>query len=149
MGIDLDLLYSIRETSCQYNGCYIFSLFTKMKDKIRNGEKIRDNPICRFQIFLPKISIISGGFRGAHPPPPHGPKFSRFHAVFWKIWQNCMLAPPPPRGLAHPPTGNPGSAPDNKQTLETADNPICYVQETRTRAGNSNSNWGVYSSHHS
>ena len=36
---------------------------------------------------------------------PHlpGPKFSQFHAVFWKIWQNCMLAPPP--------TGNPGPAP--------------------------------------
>ena len=26
-------------------------------------------------------------------PPPHGPKFSQFHAVFCKIWQNHMLAP--------------------------------------------------------
>ena len=50
----------------------------------------------------------SGGFRGARPP--HGPKFSQFHAVFRYIWQNHMLAPPP-EGLAPPPTGDPGSAP--------------------------------------
>ena len=30
------------------------------------------------------------------PPPPHGPKCSQFHAVFWKFWKNSMLAPPPP-----------------------------------------------------
>ena len=30
--------------------------------------------------------------------PPYGPKFSQFHAVFRKIWQNHMLAPPPPQG---------------------------------------------------
>ena len=49
-----------------------------------------------------------GGVPSARPP--YGPKFSQFHAVFHKIWQNHMLAPP--RGLAPPPTGNPGSAPD-------------------------------------
>ena len=46
----------------------------------------------------------------------YDPKFSQFHAVFRKIWQNHMLAihptPPPSGGLAPPPTGNPGSAPD-------------------------------------
>ena len=42
------------------------------------------------------------------PVRPHGPKFSQFHAVFWKIWQNRMLVPP---GLAPPPTENPGSVP--------------------------------------
>ena len=26
-------------------------------------------------------------------PPSPRPKFSQFHAVFWKIWQNHMLAP--------------------------------------------------------
>ena len=26
--------------------------------------------------------------------PPGGPKFFQFHAVFGKIWLNCMLAPP-------------------------------------------------------
>ena len=37
---------------------------------------------------------------GAHPAraPPRGPKFSQFHAVFRKIWQNHMLAPLPPEG---------------------------------------------------
>ena len=40
---------------------------------------------------------------------PYGPKFSQFHAVFRKIWQNHMLVPP--GGLAPPPTGNPRSAP--------------------------------------
>ena len=28
--------------------------------------------------------------------PPPGSKFFQFHAVFGKIWQNRMLAPPPP-----------------------------------------------------
>ena len=27
---------------------------------------------------------------------PRGSKFFQFHAVFGKIWHNCMLAPPPP-----------------------------------------------------
>ena len=48
-----------------------------------------------------------GGASGAHPPMAE--KFSQFPAVFRKIWQNHMLAPP--GGLAPPPTGNPGSAP--------------------------------------
>ena len=44
------------------------------------------------------------------PPPPRGSKFFQFHAFFGKIWQNRMLAPPPPGELAPPPRGNPGSA---------------------------------------
>ena len=40
--------------------------------------------------------------------PPRGSKFFQFHAVFGKIWQNRMLAPP--WELAPPPRGNPGSA---------------------------------------
>ena len=35
-------------------------------------------------------SVVDLGGR----PPPYGPKFSQFHAVFRKIWQNYMLAPP-------------------------------------------------------
>ena len=55
--------------------------------------------------------LCSGGFRGNAPSvrPPYSPKFSQFHAVFGKIWQNHMLAPP--GGLAPPPMGNPGSTP--------------------------------------
>ena len=37
----------------------------------------------------------------------YGPKCSQFHAIIWKIWQNCMLAPP--GRLASPLTENPGS----------------------------------------
>ena len=39
--------------------------------------------------------------------PPWGSKFFQFHAVFGKIWQNRMLAPP--RELAPPSRGNPRS----------------------------------------
>ena len=38
------------------------------------------------------------------------PKFFRFHAVFGKIWQNHMLAPPPGELAPTPPWENPGSA---------------------------------------
>ena len=39
---------------------------------------------------------------------PRGSKFFQFHAVFGKIWENRMLAPP--GELAPPPRGNAGSA---------------------------------------
>ena len=39
---------------------------------------------------LIRLGIITHWQRVA--PPPHSPE-SQFHAVFWKIWQNCMLAP--------------------------------------------------------
>ena len=39
--------------------------------------------------------FFSGGSKGAHVPcSPWGSKFFQFHAVFGKIWQNHMLAPP-------------------------------------------------------
>ena len=50
----------------------------------------------------------AGGAGGARPPPPRAPKFFRFHAVFEKILQNRMLAPP--WGVGPPPRKNPGSA---------------------------------------
>ena len=55
------------------------------------------------------VADLRGGGRPRRSPPPHGPKCSQFHAVFWKFWQNHRLAPHP-GGLALPPTGNPGSA---------------------------------------
>ena len=48
-----------------------------------------------------------GGREGRVPSPP-GSKFFQFHAVFGKIWQNRILAPP--GELAPPPRENPGSA---------------------------------------
>ena len=47
-----------------------------------------------------------GGARDVHLP--WGSRFLQFHAVFGKIWQNCMLVPP--GELVAPPWGNPGSA---------------------------------------
>ena len=35
--------------------------------------------------------------------------FFLFHAVFGRIWQDCVFTQPPP-GLTPPPRGNPGSA---------------------------------------
>ena len=45
---------------------------------------------------------IWGGRKGRAPPPGES-KFFQFHAVFGKIWQNRMLAPP--RGVGAPSSG--------------------------------------------
>ena len=50
---------------------------------------------------MANTKVNSGGSKGS--------KFFQFHAVFGKVWQNRMLASPP-RQLAPPPRGNPGSA---------------------------------------
>ena len=52
--------------------------------------------------------VISGGSKGGAGDAPPGSKFFQFHAVFGKIRQICVLAPP--GELAPPPRGNPGSA---------------------------------------
>ena len=50
-------------------------------------------------------------------PPPRGSKFFQFHAVFGKIWQNRMLAPPLESWCPHlgeildPPLDTPGGDP--------------------------------------
>ena len=48
------------------------------------------------QDFLSRSGGSKGG-RSRRAPPPYSPNFSHFHAVFGKIWQNRMLAPPSPR----------------------------------------------------
>ena len=58
----------------------------------------------------------SGGSKGgARDVSPLGSKFFQFHAVFGKIWQNLMLAPP--GELAPTPRGNPGSATESNSSL--------------------------------
>ena len=47
------------------------------------------------------VADLKGGREGRAALPPRGPKFFQFHAVFGKIWQNHMLAPPP-RGSWRP-----------------------------------------------
>ena len=75
----------------------------------------------------PMLTMISwsvgdlGGCKGR--APPWAPKFFRFHAVFRKIWQNRMLAPPP--GELAPPWGNPGSAADGVTLFGTISNRRC------------------------
>ena len=46
------------------------------------------------------FELVSGGSvaRPSPSPSPVDPIFFQFHAVFGKIWQNHMLAPPPPEG---------------------------------------------------
>ena len=68
-------------------------------------------------MFWSKLHITSSRLRKIPLAcTPHGPKISQISAVFWKIWQNCMLVPP--RGLVPPPMGNPGSVPDWPKYLD-------------------------------
>ena len=71
--------------------CFVFC---DSKRKVRCVTYLLIDPPCLVSV---SVNVTSGGFRGAHPAraPPYGPKFSLFHAVFWKIWQNHILAPPP------------------------------------------------------
>ena len=57
------------------------------------------------------VTDLSGG------ASTYGPKFSQFHAVFRKIWQNHMLTSP--GGLAPPPTGNSGFVPAFESKLKS------------------------------
>ena len=76
------------------------------------------------QLFF-SLFIFSGGSKGgARDARPRGRKFFQFHAVFGKIWQNRMLAPP--RELAPPPRGNPGSVTDLYRVFEAISH-HCYV----------------------
>ena len=73
---------------------------------------LRHIHICLFYQSAPLQISRSGGSKGGGPLAralPYGPNFSQFHAVFGKIRQICMLAPP--QGLVPPPTENPVSAP--------------------------------------
>ena len=49
-----------------------------------------------FPILINRIhgGTLYTGIDGSMGAPPYGPKFSQLHAVFRKIWQNCMLVPP-------------------------------------------------------
>ena len=40
------------------------------------------------------VADLRGGVRDARPPLAS--KFFQFHAVFGRIWQNCVFTPPPP-----------------------------------------------------
>ena len=58
--------------------------------------KVMFSVMCVCHSFTEGVPISVADLReGARDaPPPRGPKFFEFHAVFGKIWQNRMLAPP-------------------------------------------------------
>ena len=74
---------------------------------------------CGFMGALPSKGLDSvADLRGREGRAPHwGPNSFNFIAVavFGKIWQNRMLAPPPPE-FAPPPRGNPGSTTGTSNT---------------------------------
>ena len=103
-------------------------------------------PLWYFALLpIPRSYLSSGGSKGGCEgcvPPPSGPKFLHFHAVFGKNWPNNRLAPPP--GLAPPPLGNPGSATvvHGRSTLEGYVTVTVYLQ---TKSSLSQS-WNNYAS---
>ena len=70
------------------------NLFCKIfAKKLDRGMRV---PSARLNLPMRMYRRSIGGSKGstlARPLPPC-PKNSRFRAVFWKIWQNWMLAPP-------------------------------------------------------
>ena len=54
----------------------------------------REPPVQLMRSLQRAVSVADLGGRRGRAPPPRAPKFFRFHAVFGKIWQNRMLAPP-------------------------------------------------------
>ena len=62
---------------------------------------------CLIETNVSPCSVAGLKGRGGEGRP-RGPKFFQYHAVFGKIWQIRMLAPPL-RELVPPPRGNPGS----------------------------------------
>ena len=96
------------------NGCYVIKLKNRTRLKMTKSPFAKHGHSVLFlgyqccllvlkstwrpsHLSVPAIKnkAISGGFRGGPGARrPYGPKFSQFHAVFCKIWQNCMLAPP-------------------------------------------------------
>ena len=73
----------------------IFSRLFEIRRKIVPELK---NELMKGLTYLMKPVADLRGAPPARDPPPYGPKFSQFHAVFRKNWQNCMLVPLPPEG---------------------------------------------------
>ena len=84
---------------------YILSIYIRQWQiqSIGGSKKAARDKISKIISWQWRIYIVKFWTRA-----PQGSKFFQFHAVFGKIWQNRMLAPP--GELAPPPQGNPGSA---------------------------------------
>ena len=80
-------------------------MLRKVLIHILNGDVLtRFTSVCYILAFMRMSIAMTKYLTLVDLRAPHAPKFSQFHAVFMKIWQNRMLAPPP--------SGNPGFAPD-------------------------------------
>ena len=90
--------------------CKINILDLSLCSSVENGghiAKYQNVHKKKLQSYIASIDLqkkVSGGSKGgvAGARPPYGPNFSRFHAVFRKIWHNHMLAPPPTGNLDPP-----------------------------------------------
>ena len=62
---------------------------------------------CVWLLSIEFKALTVGDLRGHEGRTPWGSKFFQFHAVFGKIWHNCMLAPPlqERRGMPTPKVG--------------------------------------------
>ena len=85
------------------------------------------NRFCQTRIMSHMPSTVTGHLTigdsiGCKNIKHNGPKFSHSHAIFRKILQICMLAPPSP-GLVPRPMENPGSAPDSRTIVHV----ICSI----------------------
>ena len=65
----------------------------------------------KFEFSTSPVADLGGGAPGARPLPLR-PKIFSISCSFSQNLAKSYVGVPPPGGLAPPPTGNPGSAPD-------------------------------------
>ena len=89
-------------------------LFLRSKGSFRLSQKRsrRRKRSKRSAVDRCEWTLTVADLRGTPPSyvPLYGRKFSQFHAGFWKIWQNRILAPPR-EGRRPLLRGDPGSTP--------------------------------------
>ena len=89
-----------------HHGCRALSTSFRPKGAFTRNE-IQPSPIFRPLLFGDGLN------NGQNLSVTHCPKYSQFHAVFLgNLAKRYVGAPPATLGLAPPPTGNPGSAPE-------------------------------------
>ena len=114
-----DIQCNVNIDMCQASHCNILSAMSLVDNRLVDVQQSKSEFISFDRVLVCGMPTTAAADpRGAPlarttpplPSRPHGPKFFKFHAVFWKICEICMLAPPS-GGLAPPSTKNPGSAP--------------------------------------
>ena len=91
--------YGPRINEWAYLGRFFWALFMVQKG--------HHTEMCTPRVTYVWFYTSSGGSKGGGgesrtpPPPPRPSKFFQFHAVFGRIWQNCVFTPPTWRVHAH------------------------------------------------